>query len=89
MDGASKTNTKLSFGTRRQRSCDYFHDVNVEALAVAAVTAKLRNAGQVCIAPQRFFVHEKIYDQFWLSHPMQSKILRWVMAGIPRQIWDH
>jgi succinate-semialdehyde dehydrogenase/glutarate-semialdehyde dehydrogenase len=25
---------------------------------------KYRNAGQVCISPTRFFVHEKVYDKF-------------------------
>lgn len=64
MDGASKTNTKLSLELGGNAPVIISHDVNVEALAVASVTAKLRNAGQVCIAPQRFFVHEKIYDQF-------------------------
>ena len=25
---------------------------------------KYRNAGQVCVSPTRFFVHEKVYDKF-------------------------
>jgi succinate-semialdehyde dehydrogenase/glutarate-semialdehyde dehydrogenase len=64
MDGASKTNTKLSLEMGGNAPVIINDDVNVDALAKSAVLAKLRNAGQVCIAPQRFFVHEKIYEPF-------------------------
>lgn len=64
MDGASKTNTKLSLELGGNAPVIINHDVDVEAIAKASVIAKLRNAGQVCISPQRFFVHEKIYSQF-------------------------
>jgi len=64
MDGASKTNTKLSLELGGNAPVIVCEDVNVDVLAKAAVIAKLRNAGQVCISPQRFFVHEKIYSQF-------------------------
>ncbi|MBG9377671.1 NAD-dependent succinate-semialdehyde dehydrogenase [Panacibacter sp. DH6] len=64
MDGASRTNTKLSLELGGNAPVIINHDVNVEALAVSSVTAKLRNAGQVCVSPQRFFVHADIYDHF-------------------------
>ncbi len=41
-----------------------FDDVDVEAVAKQAVATKYRNAGQVCISPTRFFVHENIYENF-------------------------
>lgn len=41
-----------------------FDDVDVEKVVSAAVTAKYRNAGQVCISPTRFYVQEKIYQSF-------------------------
>ncbi|WP_158766951.1 NAD-dependent succinate-semialdehyde dehydrogenase [Terricaulis silvestris] len=41
-----------------------FDDVDLEKTAAACVTAKYRNAGQVCIAPTRFYVQEKIYERF-------------------------
>ncbi|MBD0274463.1 MAG: aldehyde dehydrogenase family protein, partial [Acetobacteraceae bacterium] len=41
--------------------CD---DVDPEAAAAASVLAKSRNAGQVCVAPTRFFVQDRIYDRF-------------------------
>jgi succinate-semialdehyde dehydrogenase/glutarate-semialdehyde dehydrogenase len=64
MDGASKTNTKLSLELGGNAPVIINSDVDVDVLAKSSVSAKLRNAGQVCIAPQRFFVHEKIYDGF-------------------------
>ena len=39
-------------------------DANVELAVKAAGAAKFRNAGQVCISPTRFLVHESIQDAF-------------------------
>jgi succinate-semialdehyde dehydrogenase/glutarate-semialdehyde dehydrogenase len=41
--------------------CD---DVDPVATAATSVTGKSRNAGQVCVAPTRFFVQESIYKNF-------------------------
>lgn len=41
--------------------CD---DADAEAAATAAVTGKFRNAGQVCVSPTRFIVHESLHDAF-------------------------
>lgn len=41
--------------------CD---DVNVQATATLVASRKFRNAGQVCTAPNRIFVHEAIFDEF-------------------------
>jgi succinate-semialdehyde dehydrogenase / glutarate-semialdehyde dehydrogenase len=42
-------------------------DADPAATATASVTGKSRNAGQVCVAPTRFFVEESIYQQFAYS----------------------
>lgn len=39
-------------------------DANVKKAATASVTGKSRNAGQVCVAPTRFFVEEPVYTEF-------------------------
>lgn len=41
-----------------------FGDVDPEAAALSAVSAKFRNSGQVCTSPTRFYVHESIHDRF-------------------------
>lgn len=39
-------------------------DADVDKAAVECAGFKFRNAGQVCIAPNRFYVHDSIADQF-------------------------
>ncbi|MEO1265340.1 MAG: NAD-dependent succinate-semialdehyde dehydrogenase, partial [Pseudomonadota bacterium] len=41
-----------------------FDDVDADEVAKLTAGLKYRNAGQVCISPTRFFVHEKVYDSF-------------------------
>jgi succinate-semialdehyde dehydrogenase / glutarate-semialdehyde dehydrogenase len=41
-----------------------FDDADPDAAAKALTGNKLRNAGQVCIAPTRFYVQDRIYDRF-------------------------
>jgi len=41
-----------------------FDDVDADGVAKLMSAMKYRNAGQVCISPTRFFVHEKVYDKF-------------------------
>jgi succinate-semialdehyde dehydrogenase/glutarate-semialdehyde dehydrogenase len=41
-----------------------FDDVEVDKVLDLSVAAKYRNAGQVCVSPTRFYVHEKIYNKF-------------------------
>ena len=64
MDGASITNTKLALELGGNAPVIIMDDVDVEKIAKSSVATKFRNCGQVCISPQRFFVHEKIYDKF-------------------------
>lgn len=64
MDGASRTHTRLSLELGGNAPVLIFDDVDVEAIARAAAVARFRNNGQVCIAPQRFYVQEKIYAEF-------------------------
>ncbi len=64
MDGASKTNTRLALELGGNAPVLIFPDVDVKRVAEESVVAKLRNAGQVCIAPQRYIVQEGIAQEF-------------------------
>ena len=41
-----------------------FDDADLDQAARLLAQAKFRNAGQVCIAPSRFFVHAQVFDAF-------------------------
>ena len=41
-----------------------FDDADFDEAVAGAVAAKLRNSGQVCISPNRFYVQDAIYDRF-------------------------
>lgn len=77
MDGASRTMTQLSLELGGNAPVIVFPDAgNVELLAKLAVTWKTRNAGQVCVSPQRFFVHESAHDEFAEAAAKHAALLR-------------
>ena len=41
-----------------------FEDADVDRAVKVLVPSKFRNAGQVCVAPTRFIVHESVYPKF-------------------------
>jgi succinate-semialdehyde dehydrogenase / glutarate-semialdehyde dehydrogenase len=41
-----------------------FDDADIDVAVKVLSSNKYRNAGQVCVAPTRFLVQEKVYDQF-------------------------
>ncbi|MEI7739498.1 MAG: NAD-dependent succinate-semialdehyde dehydrogenase [Betaproteobacteria bacterium] len=51
-------------------------DADVELAAKAAGAAKFRNAGQVCISPTRFLVHESLKDSFLQAIKAQASALQ-------------
>ncbi|MEA2954133.1 MAG: succinate-semialdehyde dehydrogenase / glutarate-semialdehyde dehydrogenase [Alphaproteobacteria bacterium] len=41
-----------------------FEDADVDAAVEGAMIAKMRNMGEACTAANRFYVHEKVHDEF-------------------------
>jgi acyl-CoA reductase-like NAD-dependent aldehyde dehydrogenase len=65
MEGAARNVKRLSLELGGNAPVLVFPDVeDIAAVARSGVTAKVRNAGQVCIAPQRFYVHRSVCDAF-------------------------
>ncbi|MSQ81927.1 MAG: aldehyde dehydrogenase family protein, partial [Myxococcales bacterium] len=64
MDGASRTVTRLSLELGGNAPVLILPDVDLVAVAKAAVAARFRNAGQVCVSPQRFLVARKHMETF-------------------------
>lgn len=65
MDGASRTVTRLSLELGGNAPVLIFPDAqDLARVAKNAMVTKVRNNGQVCISPQRFYVHGDVVDEF-------------------------
>lgn len=64
MEGSARTVTRLALELGGNAPLLIFPDVDVEAVARDAIAWKYRNCGQVCVSPQRFFVHSRILEEF-------------------------
>ncbi len=53
-----------------------FDDGDLERTLDLAVPAKYANAGQVCVAPDRFYVHESLYSRFLAGFVTRAAALR-------------
>ena len=53
-----------------------FDDVDVEHVLDLSVAAKFRNAGQVCVSPTRFYVHQAVYHQFVEGFAKRTRALK-------------
>ncbi len=53
-----------------------FDDVDTDHVSKLMAAMKYRNAGQVCISPTRFFLHEKVYDKFVANFTDIAKSLK-------------
>ncbi|SHN39773.1 NAD-dependent succinate-semialdehyde dehydrogenase [Cryptosporangium aurantiacum] len=51
-------------------------DADPEAVADTAVTAAMRNSGQVCTSPTRFYVHADLHDRFVARFAERADALR-------------
>jgi succinate-semialdehyde dehydrogenase/glutarate-semialdehyde dehydrogenase len=61
---AAHTMKKVSMELGGNAPLIVFDDADLEAALNASVPAKFANAGQVCVTPDRFFVHESLHDAF-------------------------
>tara|TARA_Y100000816_G_scaffold236273_1_gene182093 strand:- start:1769 stop:2983 length:1215 start_codon:yes stop_codon:yes gene_type:complete len=53
-----------------------FEDVNIDKVTDMAITAKFRNNGQVCISPNRFYIHENRKEEFIENFIKKTKKLK-------------
>lgn len=56
--------TRLSLELGGHAPFVVFDDADLDAAVAGVVASKLRNAGQTCICPNRFFVHAAVYEAF-------------------------
>lgn len=53
-----------------------YDDADLEAALDVTVATKFANCGQVCVTPDRFFVHESLHDAFVEGFVARSKAIR-------------
>ena len=56
---------KLSFELGGNAPFIVFEDADIDSAVSGAMMAKFRNAGQTCVSPQRFIVHESVFEEFY------------------------
>lgn len=61
---AAETMKKVSMELGGNAPYIVFDDADIDAAVQGAVANKFRNAGQVCVSVNRFYIHESIYDTF-------------------------
>jgi succinate-semialdehyde dehydrogenase / glutarate-semialdehyde dehydrogenase len=61
---AAETMKKVSMELGGNAPYIVFEDADIDAAVKGAVANKFRNAGQVCVSVNRFYIHEKVYDDF-------------------------
>jgi succinate-semialdehyde dehydrogenase/glutarate-semialdehyde dehydrogenase len=61
---AAETMKKVSMELGGNAPFIVFEDADIDEAVKGAVANKFRNAGQVCVSVNRFFIQEKVYDQF-------------------------
>jgi len=64
MQQSAPTLKKLSLELGGNAPFIVFDDAVVDDAVDGAITSKYRNAGQTCVCTNRFYVHQKIYDEF-------------------------
>lgn len=64
MAQAAKNITRLSLELGGHAPFLVFGDADLDVAVNAAMVAKYRNMGQTCVCPNRFFVHEDVYEEF-------------------------
>ena len=61
---ASNTVKRLQLELGGKNPVIILDDADVNTAVGAAVSAQFKNSGQICASPGRFYVHEKVYDEF-------------------------
>jgi len=85
MQQCSPTLKKLSLELGGNAPFLVFEDADIDAAVEGALVSKYRNAGQTCVCTNRFFAHEKIYDQFvsrLAARASQLKVGSGLEAGV-------
>jgi len=81
MNHASKTVKKHCMELGGNAPFLVFKSANIRQAVDGLISAKFRNTGQVCIAPNRILVHADVYDEFLAV--LQTRMVERLRFGVP------
>ena len=61
---AAETMKKVSMELGGNAPYIVFEDADIDAAVQSAIANKFRNAGQVCVSVNRFYIHDSVYERF-------------------------
>lgn len=64
MEQCAQTMKRMSLELGGNAPFIVFDDADIDAAVEGAIAGKFRNCGQVCIAPNRFYIQEGVYEEF-------------------------
>jgi succinate-semialdehyde dehydrogenase/glutarate-semialdehyde dehydrogenase len=73
---AADTMKKVSMELGGNASLIVYDDADLETALNASVPTKYANAGQVCVTPDRFYVHESLHDAFVEGFSARAKAIK-------------
>ena len=73
---AADTMKKVSMELGGNAPLIVYDDANLETALNVAVPTKYANAGQVCVTPDRFYVHESLHDAFLQGFAARATAIR-------------
>lgn len=73
---AADTMKKVSMELGGNAPLIVYDDADLELAVTTAAQAKFGNTGQVCVAPDRFFIHDRLYEAFVDGLVERAKALR-------------
>ena len=66
-----------------------FDDADIDLAADIGAAIKFGNCGQICVAANRFYIHQNIFDSFQINQSQKPKILRLVITKNLTMTLDH
>ena len=82
---AADTMKKVSMELGGNAPLIVFDDADLEAALSMSVPTKYANAGQVCVTPDRFLIHESLHDAFVEGFVQRAKALK-LGDGLDRSV---
>jgi succinate-semialdehyde dehydrogenase/glutarate-semialdehyde dehydrogenase len=73
---AAKTMKRVSLELGGNAPMIVFPDADIGKTLDLAVPTKFANAGQVCVAPDRFYIHESVHDEFVAGFAERASTLK-------------